>query len=237
MIKSKVIFILTTLIILLSATCVFAENIVTINGKDSIEPGKTGTITVKISSEKEIGVISGKIKVENVSNITITCKNGWTMPAGDYNHETGAFSILKAVGAKDEEVMEISYTVPNEEGQASITLNEVKVTNINYEDTDLGNITKQISIKNNETQPGETENPDPSAPKEDEKQGENEGNKQNNTNVTKNNQSGKNTEVNTGKKVLPYAGYIRTILPIIIVLLVIATIVSCVMYKRYRKIK
>lgn len=226
MMKSKIIFILTILMILLSSTCVFAENIITLSGQDTIEPGKTGTIIVKLASEKEIGVISGRITGKNVSDIKITCKNDWTMPAGDINHETGAFSILKAEGAKNEEVMEISYKASNEEGQASITLNDLRITNISYEDKDLGNITKQISIKDNTVQPEEPEEPEqPEQPEQPIKPEE----------PAKSDKS--DVSMKSKPTVLPNAGNRQVILPIAITILLIVIMITFLIYKRYREIK
>ncbi|MBQ3145255.1 MAG: bacterial Ig-like domain-containing protein [Clostridia bacterium] len=117
---------------------------VTIEKADSTDIGTTGTLIVKVQTEGDaIGVITGKIKTEgNVRIKQVTGKNGWSLTYNDQEGEDqGAFNLLKAAGAKSEEIMEIHYIADYSEGEVRIILEEINLTNIKYKLENIGNIT------------------------------------------------------------------------------------------------
>lgn len=126
-----------------------AEPQITLEGDSTIEPGKTKILTVKVTSDNEVGTVSGKIeKSENISEIKVAGKNNWNLT---YNQNEGTFVIYKAEGSKSEEIMTIEYTVANEEGTANIKVSNLKLTTLDYETKDAEDISKDVTIKN-ETQ-------------------------------------------------------------------------------------
>jgi len=151
--RIKIVSFILILMFFICTTHVFAlEAQITIEGKNSIEPGATQTATVKIaSSEIEIGVISGTIeKSSNITNMVVKGINDWTLT---YNAERGVFNIYKAEGAKSEEVLTIEYTVANAEGTAEIKMTNLKLTSIDYHSKNVADITKQITIEKEEQTP------------------------------------------------------------------------------------
>ena len=156
--KFKRIFILIVLIMLFCCTHVFAaESQITIEGEQQAKPNETKVLTIKISSETEIGVVSGKIEAnENITNMNVTGKNNWNLI---FNKDTGDFNIYKAEGAKSEEIIDIQYTTVNKEGTGRITLSDLKITTIEYETKDISSIGKDITIKNEISESEPTLNP------------------------------------------------------------------------------
>ena len=148
--KSLMIMLFISIILCITATCVFAETVpVSLEGETSVTPGSTGTVNVKISSSDTIGVVSGVIGYDsNITSVEVSGKNNWVVT---YNSETGQFNAYKAEGAKLEEIIQIKYTVSNTEGTGTITLSSLQVTNINYETENVSDITKDITIKNSTT--------------------------------------------------------------------------------------
>lgn len=153
-------FILMILTILFCTTYVFAaEPQIILEGEQTAKPNETKTLTIRISSETEIGVISGKIETnENIANINVTGKNNWNLT---FNKDTGVFNIYKAEGSKTEEIISIEYTIANTEGTGIITLSNLKMTTIEYETKDVSNVVKEITIKNETSDPEPTPTPDP----------------------------------------------------------------------------
>lgn len=144
--KSLIVMLFVSIMLCLIATSVFADTApISLEGKTSVIPGSTGTVTVKVSSDDTVGVVSGYIKYDsNLTNIQVLGKNNWTVT---YNSETGKFNVVKPEGAKSEEIIEIKYTASNTEGTGTITLSNLQVTNINYDTEDVSDIAKAISIK------------------------------------------------------------------------------------------
>lgn len=160
--RLKRIFMLVILTMLFWTTCVLAsEPQITIEGEQICKPNETKVLTIKISSETEIGVVSGKIEInENITNINVTGKNNWNLT---FNKDTGVFNIYKAEGSKTEEIISIEYTTANAEGTGRITLSNLKMTTIEYEKKDVTNVLKEIIIKNetSDQEPTPTPNPNP----------------------------------------------------------------------------
>lgn len=122
-----------------------AEPQITLEGDSTIEPGKTKILTVKVTSDNEVGTVSGKIeKSGNISGIKVAGKNNWNLT---YNQNEGTFVIYKAEGSKSEEIMTIEYTVANEEGTGNIKVSNLKLTTLDYETKDSKDISKDITIK------------------------------------------------------------------------------------------
>lgn len=140
-----IIFIISFLLLILPTYVFAAESQVIIDGDNTVKPGETKNITIKISSEVEIGIVSGKLeKDNNISSMTLTGKNNWNLT---YNSATGEFNIYKAEGAKNEEIINIEYTAGNTEGTGKITISNIKMTSIDYETKEIENISKEITIK------------------------------------------------------------------------------------------
>lgn len=158
--KLKKIFILSILTLLFCTTYVWAaEPQITIDGEQQAKPNETKTLTIKISSEIEIGVVSGKIEAnENIANMNVTGKNNWNLT---FNKDTGVFNIYKAEGSKSEEIINIEYTTANQEGAGKITLSNLKMTTIEYETKEVSNVVKDITIKNETLDPEPTPTPTP----------------------------------------------------------------------------
>ena len=92
-----------------------------------------------------IGMVSGTIvKNSNISNITVTGKNSWNLT---YNESTGVFNILKAAGAKTEEIMDITYTTTSAEGTATIKISDINMVTIGYEEVSQTELSKNIEVK------------------------------------------------------------------------------------------
>lgn len=236
--KLYLIGILMIVILSLTFTSVYAITAtVNLNGENKVEPGTTNKISVSIASNDTIGGIEGKLVTSsNISEIlekNVTGKNGWTVT---YNAEDGIFNAFKATGSKGEEIFEIEYTVENEEGTAKIELKDLTVTDINYDEEQVADISKTISIaKKSEEQKEE----------EKEEQKENKTNTQNveintdNTPSTKTETKNISTkEATTASKTssLPYAGIVNVILPIVVIGIIVG-LCSYVGYKKYRGIK
>lgn len=160
--RLKKIFILIILTILLCSTYVFAAELqITIEGEEQAKPNESKVLTIKISSETEIGVVSGKIEAnENITNMNVTGKNNWNLT---FNKDTGVFNIYKAEGSKTEEIISIEYTTANAEGNGKITLSNLKMTTIEYETKEVSNVVKDITIKNEtlDSEPMPTPEPNP----------------------------------------------------------------------------
>ena len=71
------------------------------------------------------------------------------------------FNIYKAEGSKIEEIISIEYTTANTEGTGIITLSNLKMTTIEYETKDVANVVKEITIKDEISDPEPTPTPDP----------------------------------------------------------------------------
>lgn len=150
-VKKNIIKIIVLLIILLFCKKVYAaEPQISINGESTVKAGETITLKVNISSEKEIGIISGKIEVAgNAENITVTGVNDWNLT---FNKNTGVFNIYKAEGSKKEEIINIKYKASEKFTTGSVTLSDIKMTTIDYETKEIENIVKNITIQGNDTQ-------------------------------------------------------------------------------------
>lgn len=154
--KRILILILTILTVFLSITSTFAAATqLTLEGDITSKPKETKVLTVKLSSETEIGAISGKIVASgNIEKISVKGKNDWNLT---FNKETGIFNTYKAEGSKVEELIDIEYTAKNAEGTGKITISNLKITTLDYETIEASNLQKEIEIKKEEV----TQNPNP----------------------------------------------------------------------------
>ena len=143
-IKKRNIILITILIIWSLSTNVFAANAsISLNGDEQVKAGQTKTVTVKVSADKEVGMVSGKIQKEGkITTIEVKAQNDWNLT---YNKEKGLFNIYKAEGAKEEEIIAITYTT-EEEGTAQIKLSDLNITTIDYKENGHDDITKDIEI-------------------------------------------------------------------------------------------
>lgn len=247
--KSLMIILLIAIILYITATCVLADNApISLEGETSVAPGSTGTITVKVSSNDTIGVVSGFIGYDsNITSIQVSGKNNWTVT---YNSETGKFNAYKAEGGTSEEIIQITYTASSIEGTATITLSSLQVTNIDYETENASDLTKSISIENSTVdEPADdptddpTDNPtdDPTDNPADDPTDDPADNPTDNTNKPNNGTSNKNSSTSTlttATKTLPYAGVVqKVVLPMSVILLGIVGVGTYFGYRKYRGIK
>lgn len=154
--KKSIITILFTIVFLsVLTTLVYgAEPQITINGDSSVKPGESNELTINISSDEEIGIVSGKIgATSNITDMTVTGVNSWNLT---YNNSTGEFNIYKAEGAKVQDIITIQYKAGAEEGTGTITLSNIKMTTISYESKEIVTITKDITIANEQQATPET---------------------------------------------------------------------------------
>lgn len=237
--KRKKIIIVLILIMFFSITTVFAsEQNLEVIGDDKANINESKTLIIRMNSEEEIGVVSGKIaRNDNIEEITVKGKNNWNLT---YNKETGDFILLKAEGAKEEEIMSIEYLVGNNEGKGTITLNNLKLTTIQYETENLLDITKEIDIIKSENKDDkedekdeeelddkETKDENKDEEELDNKETKDENKKDDKTNKEENESELDNTKAN-GEH--PKTGSIRYIAIIGIVLII--TILAYLFYKK-----
>lgn len=151
--KTRKIILIMLIMLLVGITNVYAAGAKIIVGAEGTgeeaKAGETKTIAIKIQTEAEaVGMISGKIRAEgNITIEEVAGKNGWSLTYNDQEGETkGTFNLLKAAGAKAEEIMEIKYKA-GEEGTGKIILETINATDINYEMEQLTDIIKEITVK------------------------------------------------------------------------------------------
>lgn len=158
--RKRIILLLTIGILAILTLNVYAASTgLQLAGKDKVETGKTETMTLKLVSDSDIvGVVSGQVKRnENIESVQMQGKNGWQVT---YNNGTGEFNALKAEGAKTEEIAEITYKVKTEaSGKANITVSNIKLTTIEYKTTTASNVSKDVIIGSENTQPTATPTP------------------------------------------------------------------------------
>ena len=230
--------ILMVLVSILAITSVYALTAtVSFNGEGKVEPGTKNKITVNISSGSTIGGIEGKIETSsNITKLTeanIKGINGWTLT---YNEETGTFNAFKASGTKNEDIIEIEYTVGSQEGTASIELKELAVTDITYEEEEIDDVSKTITIAKNESvEPKDDEKDEPKQEDKNQTKPENIVPAKEETKTTPATKK-ESTTSSTTTASLPKTGIFSIIIPIVI-LGSIAIVGSYLGYKKYRGIK
>ena len=144
--KKIVTIILVILLLSIYSSFVFAASTpISLTGDSTAKPNETKTLTMQISSEKLIGVVSGKIVCsDNVKIESVTAKNNWVLT---YNEETKAFSILKAEGSMTDTILEIKYTTGASEGDATITITELQTAGTDYQEESLDNLVATIKVQ------------------------------------------------------------------------------------------
>ena len=158
--RVKLISFLVLGILLIITTLSYASD-TTITTEDSgkVTTGSTNTITLKLNCNSKIGAVMGVIS--SSSNVTIkevTGLNGWNLT---YNSVTGDFNMVKNEGAQNQNFLKIEYTVADSEGTGSINIKNITASNIDYNDEDVDNFAKTITIEKPQQNPTEdpTENP------------------------------------------------------------------------------
>lgn len=246
--------ILMSIFLLMSSTLIFASNTtLNINGANSVTLGTTNKITVQISSDSYIGGVMGLIqKTSNITSIKLTAKNGWNIMS--FNEETGDFNMVKNEGGKNEDIMEIEYTVSNTEGTGKIEIKDVTVSDVeNYDEKEVEDVSKNISIVKKQEDKEDDSKTDTDTDKEDTGKKENSTENNNTTNeeasidvnkqgTIKNNNQNSNqvkakTETSTVGKTIPYTGDMRTIIVLAILLVGIISIGTYLGYKKYKGIR
>lgn len=144
--KKIVTIMLMILLLSIYISFVFAASTpISLTCDSTAKPNETKTLTMQVSSEKLIGVVSGKIVCsDNVKIESVTAKNNWVLT---YNEETKAFSILKAEGSMTDTILEIKYTTGASEGDATITITELQTAGTDYQEESLDNLVATIKVQ------------------------------------------------------------------------------------------
>ena len=144
--KFKTMLFFSIILLMVMTANVFAvEPAIEILGDNEAKAGDAKTVTLKITSEEDIGVFSGKVETsENITDVQVNPKNSWNLLA----YENGSFKLVKTQGGKNEEALEISYKIKSDATEkATITLSGIDLTTIGYETKSVGNVTKEITIQ------------------------------------------------------------------------------------------
>ena len=118
-----------------------------IEGDVTAEEGESKTASIQVSSsDQEILSVSGVIQTEGIdrNNLKVESTANWKMT---YNPETGNFIIFNEVGAKNATIANITYVNQSDVEKMVIRFNNINITTIDYEETNLGNQEKTITIK------------------------------------------------------------------------------------------
>ena len=145
--KKIISLLLSIILIMISINVYAAESKIDILGDTSIKINETKTLIAKITTSGDsIGVISADISYsENISKVEVIGKNGWQVT---YNPSNGKVNALKAEGTKNEDFMEIKYTLKSDEKEnATIKIDNITVSTIEYNSESIGNIIKNITIQ------------------------------------------------------------------------------------------
>lgn len=240
--KLFIINVLVLIILIATTTLIYASNtILELTGTNSINLNSTGKLTMKIASNSKIGGVMGVIeKNSKISSVKLISKNGWNIMS--YNEESGSFNMVKNEGAKNEEIMEIEYTVSGSEGKGMIEVKNITASNIeNYDEEELDNVLKEITIvkQNDEVKEGEqTYNTDDKKSDEEknveDKETKDQEIKKQSQSSQKESETLKKFESTANKKGLPHTGIIGVIIPTIILLLTAVSVFAYIGYKKYK---
>lgn len=222
--KIKVMILIISVILLIGITNVFAaQTSITMQGEDTVKPGETKKVTVRLNSESQIGVISGYIKSEgNIEITNVVGINAWSVTR---NPETGKFNAVKAEGAKSEAVIEITYTASSQEGTGKIVMSGLEATSIEYKKETISDVSKQITVKKEGTSDTGKDNTGTGNSGKEESDKDNSGKQD----------SGKDKQdETTSKNGLSDTGLESTIVPMVIIITL--AILSYVRYRKYKNI-
>lgn len=148
----KLIPIMIIALLLLTISSVFAadKTLVLETDSDKISQGEETPIVLSIdeSNQKELGVISGTIKLsENLELTKYEGLNGWKIT---FNSQTGEFKALKEEGAKSDEVLSIIVKT-KQTAQAgsteSVTIENLNVTTTEYEKTEQETLKSNFTVE------------------------------------------------------------------------------------------
>lgn len=208
-------------------------------GKKEVEAGELETLEIKISSDRTIGVVEGTITFDsNIENITVEpTYNGWTTT---YNESTGQFNSYSTTGIKNGEVIKITYKAKEQLLNGKVTLNDIKLTTIDYDTIDLpGEKVKDITLKMNSSLGNNTNNAVNNTLNNVINNTSNNlvnntsnnvvNNSSNIVNNVTNNKVNKVNDVSTANKIIPATG-ISKIVPTLLVVLIV---VGIIMYKKF----
>ena len=212
--KKKISLIITIILVLSLTTLVYGVSAqININGDETAKEGETKELTINISSDEEIGIVSGKIEANsNITEMTVTGINKWSLT---YNENTGVFNIVKAAGAKTEGIIKIRYKAGSE-GTGTITLSDIKMTTINYEQEEKEDIIKNITItKEQKETGGEGTNQDTNKEKQNNEANQGTNKENNQTKQYTTNNGAQNNGATSGNN-LPKTGFGKYLIAMII---------------------
>lgn len=145
--KKLISLIISIILIMISINVYAVDSKIDISGDSLIKKNEIKSLTAKITTSGDsIGVISADITYsDNISNIEVIGKNGWQVT---FNSSNGKLNALKAEGSKNEDFMEIKYTLKSDDkDNATINIKNITISTIKYSSENLSNIVKNIIIE------------------------------------------------------------------------------------------
>lgn len=145
--KRAIVVIISCIMLLFFCTKVQAkDSIISFSGDENIEVSKQQIISLKISSDKNIGVIQGRINGgTNIEIVDVVAKNQkWVT---NFNNVTNQFNVYYANGAKEGEIIDIKYKLKDGSKSGTISIDKIELTTTSYETINVDGINKTITAK------------------------------------------------------------------------------------------
>ena len=254
--KKKIVFMITTIIILASSL-LFYSNIQATNktlkcnievDKTEIKQGEEISIILKMNNENNMNALKAKINYDNdiweeLEQSNFITKDGWENVK--YNKNNKEFIIINKQETINQDILEVKFKSKNNAkvNNTEIKIEEIVAANENEEVTSE-DLVQKISIKINENsikedKPSNSE--DNSTSNKTEKNENTISTEENNNNISKKENNIDNTIKNKDKdeklpSIFPKTGKSTSILIIGIILAVISCIISGGLYHRNKKI-
>lgn len=204
-----------------------------LTGEEELKTGETGTMYVKIASDKTIGSVTFTIeKSDNVASIKCTSENTWTVTE---NPNISKYNAYKSTGATNENIMKIEYTLSEEASvgeEVKIEIKEITAATIEGEELDnISNTSQKVTIV------GEPTGNEPSGnePSGNKPSGNEPSVNEPSVNEPSGNKATGNNSTTTANKTIIYAGLQNYTFAIIGGTILIATI-AYIKYKQYKNI-
>lgn len=223
-------------LIVFSTISYATETAIKLDGDETIAPGEVKNLVLKMNCEESVGVIEGTINCDsNIQIVNIgTEYNGWTIT---YNEENGKFIAMKPDGAKESDVLQMSYQLKDDSSEGQVKINNVKLTTISYDIKDVsGEISKIVKL--GEVQPvnSDTENSENSNSTESADNGKSTGESTSTTATDASSNLYTAGDSTTAKTILPNTG--KTLLVIAIITIIIINVALTIKkLKEYEDVK
>lgn len=198
-----------------------------LTGEDELKAGETGTMYVKIVSDKTIGSVTFTIeKSDNVKSIQCTSENSWAVTE---NPNISKYNVVKAVGTTNESVMKIQYTLSEDASvgeEVKIEIKEITAATTEGEELDsISNASKTVTIIEEINNDGNDDEPAGNEPAGDKPAEDKPA--ENTTSV--------NNSTTTANKTIIYAG-LQSYTFAIIGGTVLIAVIAYIKYKQYKNI-